>query len=411
MDNASRVAVNQKENGINEAFLNDVNGTKYWEQHIADAINLYYIPVCASIGILGNSLAFLVLIRSTLRKSTTCLYMAVIAFLDTCILILNICFFVRKFPEHEIFNAWSCGFIMFLFYFVIHWDVLLVLAMTFERYLVVTFPLRASRLVTTKKTAMTIVGLGFFSLSINLHNIFTRSMVEVEADIYTCSIQGDLNKYFVTKIYSWIDSTIYCFIPLVSLFSLNILIIRNLRRSKAIKSQMTHVPPKNQRQQKGTEKSPLSTKAKTQKQVTLMLILVSFAFLFLAAPVALLTLVETYLWISTSVEEQVVHNLVHAVVDNLMYTNHAINFILYMLSGNKFRKEFKRFLCSRGQNEQTNNNRAVHVAVLAATKWSSLSKLNKDRRSSFTCSLPSTDLSTGFEDISTDIQRTINPSD
>ncbi|ESO82210.1 hypothetical protein LOTGIDRAFT_135066, partial [Lottia gigantea] len=148
---------------LSESFYASGNISLYWEQTVSDYINLVYIPICSSIGIVGNSVAFCVLVLSSLRHTTTCLYMAVIACLDTLVLVLNICFFVRRFPDFEIFNEWSCGFIMYLFYFTIHFDVMLLVAMTFERYLAVTYPLHAAGLITVKKTVKIIFVLGFIS--------------------------------------------------------------------------------------------------------------------------------------------------------------------------------------------------------------------------------------------------------
>ncbi|XP_050388392.1 uncharacterized protein LOC126807686 [Patella vulgata] len=91
-----------------------------------------------------------------------------------------------------------------------------------------------------------------------------------------------------------------------------------------------------------------------QTEATAVLAMTFERYLVVAFPLRASRLITT---------KKAVMAIVGLVVDNLMYTNHAINFILYMLSGNKFRKEFKRLLCSRGQNAQTNNNRAVHLSM------------------------------------------------
>ncbi|XP_055956281.1 uncharacterized protein LOC126818058, partial [Patella vulgata] len=40
-------------------------------------------------------------------------------------------------------------------------------------------------------------------------------------------------------------------------------------------------------------------------------------------------------------------HLIHAVIDNMMYINHALNFILYVVSGKKFRKELKTIFLNK----------------------------------------------------------------
>lgn len=57
-------------------------------------------------------------------------------------------------------------------------------------------------------------------------------------------------------------------------------------------------------------------------------------------------LYKRYYWLPSTNAEKATARLTHAIVDNLMYTNHAVNFLLYCLSGQRFRLEFKRLLDS-----------------------------------------------------------------
>ncbi|PVD38043.1 hypothetical protein C0Q70_00653 [Pomacea canaliculata] len=101
------------------------------------------------VGIVGNFLCFVTLVFSSLRRTSTCIYMAAIAVLDTLILVLDFCVLLRGYLGETRFylqSNWSCGVQYFLFYFSIHFDVLLLIAMTFDRYIAVRFPFQAQRL-------------------------------------------------------------------------------------------------------------------------------------------------------------------------------------------------------------------------------------------------------------------------
>ncbi|XP_048237981.1 growth hormone secretagogue receptor type 1-like [Haliotis rufescens] len=330
----------------------DINN--YMEERVAQYIHLIYVPICVSLGVIGNIISFCVLVMTSLRKTTTCLYLATIACMDSLILVIDLVFYLRRYYTYSHTDE-TCGILYFIFYTTIHYDVLLLLSMTAERYVAVSFPLHAHSLITLKKAVIVIVTLAFFSLGVNLHNLFTRS-ADFDSSKQTtfCGYDGETNKFFVTKVFPWIDSALYCFIPMTSLFVLNFLIIANLKRAAKKQQNLTHTL-------KGTAGN---RPGQSQRQLTVMLMLVSFAFLFLSAPVAIIIIVQRYAWFPKTPHEVAVFHLVHAIIDNLMYTNHTINFLLYCISGQKFRTELRRLCCSRRRSRRSNTHSSDKIMTL-----------------------------------------------
>jgi len=75
-----------------------------------------------------------------------------------------------------------------------------------------------------------------------------------------------------------------------------------------------------------------------------MLIVVSVAWLLLTTPYAVFTLFQpTY---SKDPQTVAIQKLTRCICFLLMYVNHAINFLLYCLTGRKFRAELKEMLSS-----------------------------------------------------------------
>ncbi|KAK6180135.1 hypothetical protein SNE40_012340 [Patella caerulea] len=290
---------------------------------IGEDINSISVPIYTTFGILGNILSFTVIVSSNLIQSTTCMYMIVIAVLDTVILI------PRTGVLMEIYNRdlIICNLASFLFYFPIHCVALLIVAMTFERYIVVKYPLKAAGWVTKTRTKRIILAVVVFSSLINIPQI-TMKRIAFDAENFKtrCFYEGESNVFFFAKIYPWIDAIVYCYFPVSSLMILNILIIKNLKTSKQNLNECTN------------RRSVIN---KQQTQITIMLILVSCAFLILTGPVGAMLVIEKYLWIPKSLEDLGRFHLIHAVTDNMMFINHALNFILYVVSGKKFRKELK----------------------------------------------------------------------
>ncbi|KAL8609460.1 hypothetical protein ACOMHN_037982 [Nucella lapillus] len=353
---------------------------EYAEVKAALLIEIIYIPAIVSVGVLGNFLCFVTLVFTSLRTTSTCVYMAAIAVLDSIILVLNLSFLIRGYTGHTEFylrNDWTCGFHNFLFYFSIHFDVLLLLALTVDRFIVVKFPLKAQSLCTPKSAIKAIAALGLLSFALNFQIFFNARLGPSEsfADPLMCWYPDPEIDFFMRKIYTWIDASIYSFIPFISLFILNLLIIRQLKVSQKFSHHFTDskigrtysdlstsnisttvagermeepgsistISGRKTKENRDGEKDSRK-KATTNTNITVMLLLVSFTFLLLTSPVVLVLLYKRYHWLPRTPAERARARLTHAFVDNLMYTNHAINFLLYCISGRRFRQELKRLL-------------------------------------------------------------------
>jgi len=75
-----------------------------------------------------------------------------------------------------------------------------------------------------------------------------------------------------------------------------------------------------------------------------MLVVVSVAWLVLTTPFAINSLCASIY--SRDAHTRAIHVLVRTICFLLMYINHAINFVLYCLTGRKFRVELKETLSS-----------------------------------------------------------------
>ncbi|XP_041374216.1 probable G-protein coupled receptor 139 [Gigantopelta aegis] len=303
----------------------------YIEYQISLKIHLYYLPVIASIGLPGNVISFVVLAFFSFRKKTTSIYLAVISVLDSFILCISIVWHVnRKMPEEQIFNTASCKVVHFLFFFSIHYNVLLVVAVTVERFIVVVFPLKAQLWISTRRTVVAIVCCGLFSFGLNFHHFFTKTarISKSTGATYCGSVRGETTRFFLNKVYPWMDSMIYCVIPLSSLFVLNTVMIHHMRK---------HI-----RRRQSMRTVTATDYQSSQRQMTVMLLLVSCFFLLFTGPMGIFLIVDKYVWISRTAKEKAVSRLLHSIIDNMVFTNHAVNFIFYCFSGERFRTELKR---------------------------------------------------------------------
>ncbi|XP_041374610.1 probable G-protein coupled receptor B0563.6 [Gigantopelta aegis] len=321
---------------INSTHPNDALQLEdFWQYRLSIQIHLYYFPFIISVGIPGNVISFVVLVFSSFRRSTTARYLAVISILDVIILCTGAVWLINKrMPEEDVFRPGSCKAFLFVFYFTAHWDVLLLVAVTAERYIVVVFPLMADTMVSMKRTVVIICLAALLSVGLNMHHFFTAyvRVSNTTGLTYCGSSGGETTKFFKYRIYPWIDSIIYFVLPFTAIFVLNI--------------SMMHITGRATRRRGHMQNMRSSDVNRKQIELTVMLLLVSFFFLLLTGPMGVILIVERIAWIPTSLKEKAVHRLIHSVVDNMMYTNHAINFLFYCFSGQRFRNEVRRLMCS-----------------------------------------------------------------
>lgn len=88
-----------------------------------------------------------------------------------------------------------------------------------------------------------------------------------------------------------------------------------------------------------------SRKQKRNNRLTIMLLSVIFAFLLLTCPSVIFICLNRLLSSTTFTDTKLV---LIDLCEALWYTKHALNFILYTLSGQDFRREFRKLIsCSR----------------------------------------------------------------
>ena len=76
----SNISYGEFEETTDDTFMEKVG--HYVTYQIADKINKYWFPILVPIGLVGNTLSFLVMIKAGNRKMSTCIYMAAISLND-----------------------------------------------------------------------------------------------------------------------------------------------------------------------------------------------------------------------------------------------------------------------------------------------------------------------------------------
>ena len=197
---------------------------------------------------------------------------------------------------------------------------LFILSMTFDRFYSIIRPHKAASFNTVKRAKITIICVVTFCIMFNIPHLFISSH-----DGSQCLPYGKNMQYLHTQFYYWVSFNINFALPFVLLLIMNCVIIYTLHNRTV----------KNVHQGRGQSQGQ---KVKSsESQIYLILLLVTFAFLILSTPAYVFFLYAMFTDFHKSPMEFAGFYLYYNVAQKAQYTNHGINFFLYVLSGRKFR--------------------------------------------------------------------------
>ena len=221
---------------------------------------------------------------------------------------------------------WFCTIILTIVYSAILSSDLFVLSMTFNRFYSIIKPPKAASVNTVKRAKITILCIVILSVLYNIPHLFTSSDLGRK-----CMSHANAANNIYVRVYFWSWICLAFVVPFILLLSMNSVIIHTLRKRSSNLS--TSV---NQGQDQINNES--NKVKQSEKQIYTMLLLVSFTFLIMYTPINAVVLYINFFTGDTPSFFAGRH-LFHQAGEKLFYTNHGINFFLYVLSGNKFRTD------------------------------------------------------------------------
>ncbi|KAI8796549.1 G-protein coupled receptor isoform X2 [Biomphalaria glabrata] len=297
------------------------------------AMATYYLYVIAAFGVPGNVASIFTIITLPTVSSSK-VHVAILAVTDTMAIVLKLLY--QEFSARGLYVSLPFHtIIFFLMEFFTTYANWVVVAMTAERFLAVCFPLRVGRMYTRRKAIVVLAGLALITASINIFHFWAWEELCEDGfwyyklkDEYIDVVHGAF--YYITGTHSIL-------LPCALIFTGNALIILSIRQARAVQRHLT-----NSVEQGGR-------KAKDQRQITVMLVVVSIVFLLLNTPNAFLYFFKKYweyeLWSYSHAEYFFTARFIHLLLD----ANHAVNFYLYFLSMSSFRRRFLDSIRCRGK--------------------------------------------------------------
>lgn len=163
-------------------------------------------------------------------------------------------------------------------------------------------------------------------------NTTNGNTLTVEYKLVCGALTDEIYNKFFNFIYPWMDLLLYFFIPALIISIGEVLIIRRIVESRQLRLRML------------CANSAMPVKiSDNSTSITVMLLTVNAVFILCTTPISVYLIGMPY-WVDSVSGFTEYQEIGWSVVNLLMYLSHSINFILYLLSGARFRQQvFKLF--------------------------------------------------------------------
>ncbi|KAJ1525386.1 hypothetical protein ONE63_010201 [Megalurothrips usitatus] len=327
------------------------------------AIQLWFTPVLVTLGSLGNCLCVIVFFSTKLKKLSSSYYLSALAISDTCALVsvaatwfdlVDIPFFnTEGFCQLFVYMKCVCSFLSVWF----------VVAFTVERFVAVSYPLQRLSMCTVARArailaSLTIAGLGLYSPFLFISGVVPMpaspaALADDAAAAASTAAPGACTLleqwHRLGKLLNYADICLTLLLPVLLILSLNACIARTVWRLARARKDLTnqntqHVLPTLNGGGAGGNGSAGGTSTRpggTQSKVTEMLLIVSTVFIALNLPSYFIRLYIFVNDLEATPRDEGAY-LRTAILQNyfnvLFDANFGINFVLYCVSGQNFRR-------------------------------------------------------------------------
>ncbi|XP_073488255.1 thyrotropin-releasing hormone receptor [Aquarana catesbeiana] len=345
---------NHTSTALNDTALQD----REWIGLEYQVATIFLVVVICGLGIVGNIMVVLVVLRTKHMRTPTNCYLVSLAIADLMVLV------AAGLPNitDSLYGSWVYGYmgclcITYLQYLGINASSCSITAFTIERYLAICHPIKAQFLCTISRAKKIIVFVWVFT---SLYCMMWFFLLDLNTTVYkdgpvvNCGYKVDRSYY--SPIYL-IDFAVFYAVPMTLATVLYGLIARIL-----FLNPIPSDPKDNLKTGRGestnqnkTYNSKMSTRCSnntisSRRQVTKMLAVVVVLFAFLWMPYRTLVVVNSFL------SNPYLENWFVLFCRICIYLNSAINPVIYNLMSQKFRAAFRKLCkCNKKRSEKPAN--------------------------------------------------------
>ena len=233
---------------------------------------------------------------------------------------------------------WFCSIACLVVLASVQCSTYLIIVMTFERFYSIIRPHKAASFNTVKRAKIIITCTFVFCYSYHSPHLFISGN-----NGRMCIPNRFANVNVYGAFFYWLSEVISFILPFVSLLTMNSVIIHTLRKRSS--TNLIGLGSHGQSQGEGQDPKPKNS----EKQIFTTLLLVTFTYLTLTIPGKLLIFYLNFFSGNTAYYYAGLH-LFYQIGEKILYSNHGVNFFLYVMSGQKFRTDLKNlFMFKKNQ--------------------------------------------------------------
>jgi hypothetical protein len=317
----------------------------YGSSVAADYIYTIVSPFLIVFGTFGNTVTIIVLLSGkTKSTTTTTIYLVALALADLCVIYAGL---LPTWVEYAFdmnfirLTDVGCKIQTWLKWASLYTSAWILVSLTVTRTVSALCPFSAKERCRPKVAIFILVTISVLTLALNVHSLVFRGEKTVTKNNMTSVLpcQALIPAYprFLIYYWAWVKLHVYNIVPFAIIFVGNICILSKVFARK--RAALNKVVPFNAKDA-AEEKKPSGASS-----LTAMLLTVNAVFLLCTTPAMVFFVTKTFNfpYATRAIEANMI--LFSAMSEMLMYTNHAVNFLLYFLSGSDFRHQTKVLFC------------------------------------------------------------------
>ncbi|KAL8592912.1 hypothetical protein ACOMHN_050739 [Nucella lapillus] len=326
--------VSEAETGLqsNSTHWQDTN--LYPESQIAQILWQAWSPCILFLGLFGNLATIFVMRRVSDANSTQHVFLIALAVSDLSLLYTGLLreWLRRSFHvDMQVWHPVMCKILLWFLYSTNTTSAWLVTAVTVQRTMAVLWPHRMRVVCTVQRTWVAVAVVVLTAFLIHVHCVPGS---EINEKNLCDGKRGGLYGYFRFQIYTWLDMCLSSLLPALCLMICDVVLSMTLFQASSSVSQ--HFSSKS------SSVHGDDARRKTALKTTVMILALSFTFLLLTMPVSAFI---SWCYIAcndfaTSPRRLAILQLLVSITFLMWYSNSAVNFVLYCLTGTKFRRVF-----------------------------------------------------------------------
>ncbi|XP_071082742.1 neuromedin-U receptor 1-like isoform X2 [Haliotis cracherodii] len=200
----------------------DGNVTSYLDMDITHVMTVYVYRIIYVVGVIGNTFTAVVWVRSRLKVSPVCYFIA-LSLVDNLVILTH-----ALETQHSVNIQGLCQLVHIVFLAVQILAILLVLGMSIERYIEICHPMLGGKILTITRTKRVIILLAAVSLLLSTLEGYTWAMDPVSD---TCDLRTHLPSRYLW-IYGFSVIILFFVTPLLCVIILNVLVIAVLSKAR-----------------------------------------------------------------------------------------------------------------------------------------------------------------------------------